>query len=323
MGYFILRRFLQTFVVIILLSFVCFYLMCLMPGDPAELMIQSNPHITSTDIARIRHLYNLDQPAYERYFLWAKDFIQGDLGYSRTYKVPVQELMGPRLMNTFTLSLLALIVSLTIAIPFGVYSALKPGSRLDYFINLFSFAGISVPSFWLGLMLIIIFSIQLGWLPAGGTETIGTEFTSYYQFIKDRFLFLILPVFSLSLQQTGVFVRYIRSAMMETMAFDFIRTAKAKGLSKYTVIWKHAFRNALIPFITVLALSFSGLFSGAILTETVFSYQGVGKLVHDSIVSNDYNVAMISFIISVSMVLFMNLLADLLYGIVDPRITYS
>ncbi len=323
MGTFILRRILQTLLVISIVSYLCYYVMTLMPGDPVELMIQSNPRITSEDITRLRELYDLDKPSYQRYFTWAKSLASGDLGYSRTYRVPVEELMGPRLKNTFVLSFLALFFSIAIALPMGIYSALKPGSRIDYIVNFFTFGGISIPSFWLGLMLIIIFSVQLGILPAGGTETIGADITSTWAFIKDRSLYLILPILSLSVQQIGVFVRYIRSSMMEAMRNDFIRTAKAKGLARSVVVWKHAFRNALIPLITILALSFSNLFSGAILTETVFAYQGVGKLVYDSIMSNDYNVAMISFIISVSMVLMMNLVADILYGFADPRISYN
>lgn len=320
---YILRRLIQTVLVITILSYVCFYLMTLMPGDPVELMIQSNPKITSDDVARLRALYGLDQPAYKRYANWVSTIASGDLGYSRTYRVPVEELMGPRLWNTFYLSMLSLFVSVLIALPMGIYSALKPGSRVDYIVNFFSFGGISIPSFWLGLMLIIIFSVQLGILPAGGTETIGADTSSWTAVFKDRMLYLILPTLSLSVQQIGGLVRYVRSSMMEAMRNDFIRTAKAKGLTKNVVIWKHAFRNALIPLITILALSFSGLFSGAILTETVFAYQGVGKLVYDSIMSNDYNVAMISFIISVSMVLLMNLIADITYGFADPRITYN
>lgn len=320
---YILRRLVQTLVVIILLSYVCFYLMTLMPGDPVELMIQSNPKITSEDIARLRNLYGLDQPAYQRYFNWVKTIAAGDLGYSRTYRVPVEELMGPRLWNTFYLSFLSLALSILIAIPMGIYSALKPGSKLDYVVNFFSFGGISIPSFWLGLMLIIIFAVQLGVLPAGGTETIGADTSNLWAVLKDRMFYLILPTLSLSVQQIGGFVRFVRSSMMEAMRNDFIRTAKAKGLERGIVVWRHGFRNALIPLITIIALSFSGLFSGAILTETVFAYQGVGKLVYDSIMANDYNVAMISFIISVSMVLLMNLLADILYGFADPRISYT
>lgn len=320
---FITRRILQTLAVIVILSYVCFYLMSLMPGDPVDMMVASNPKITAEDVARLKSLYGLDQPVYKRYGHWVAAIGQGDLGYSRTYRVPVQELMGPRLWNTFLLSFISLSLSLLIAIPLGVVSALKPGSRTDYFMNLFSFAGISIPSFWLAIVLIIIFSVKFPLLPAGGTQTIGVDSAGIWAELADRAIYLVLPVLSLSIQQIGRFSRFTRSAMLEAMRNDFIRTARAKGLSRKTVIWRHGFRNALIPLITILALSFSGLFSGAILTETVFAYQGVGKLVYDSIIGNDYNVAMISFVISVSMVLLMNLLADILYGFADPRISYQ
>ncbi len=321
MATYILRRILQTIGVVIILSYVCFYIMTLMPGDPVELMISSNPKITSEDVARLRSLYGLDQPAYKRYLNWVSQISTGDLGHSRTYRVPVSELLGPRLWNTFFLSMLALGFSLLIALPMGVYTALNPGGKLDSTVNMASFFGISMPSFLLALILIIIFAVQLGWLPAGGTETIGADNTGLAG-IFDRMKYLILPVLSLSLQSIGSFVRYARGSMLDVLRQDYVRTAKAKGLSYHVVIWKHAFRNALIPIITVVALSLSNVFSGALLTETVFAYQGVGKLVYDSIMGNDFNVAMVSFIISVSMVLIMNLIADILYGFVDPRISY-
>lgn len=321
MATYILRRILQTIGVVIILSYVCFYIMTLMPGDPVELMISSNPKITSEDVARLRSLYGLDQPAYKRYLNWVAQISTGDLGHSRTYRVPVSELLGPRLWNTFFLSMLALGFSLLIALPMGVYTALNPGGKLDSTVNMASFFGISMPSFLLALILIIIFAVQLGWLPAGGTETIGAD-NSGLSGIFDRMKYLILPVLSLSLQSIGSFVRYARGSMLDVLRQDYVRTAKAKGLSYHVVIWKHAFRNALIPIITVVALSLSNVFSGALLTETVFAYQGVGKLVYDSIMGNDFNVAMVSFIISVSMVLIMNLIADILYGFVDPRISY-
>ena len=320
---YIARRLIQTLLVIAILSFACFYLMTLMPGDPVDLMIASNPKITAEDVTRLKELYGLDQPAYKRYAHWMGGLLQGDLGYSRTYRIPVEELMGPRLLNTFILSACSLLLSILIAIPAGVYSALRPGSRFDYAVNFFSFAGISIPSFWLAIVLIIIFAVKLPILPAGGTESLGEDTTGFFATFFDRGYYLILPVLSLAIQQIGRFSRFARSAMLEAMRNDFIRTAKAKGLSRKDVIWKHGFRNALIPLITILALSFSSLFSGAILTETVFAYQGVGKLVYDSIIGNDYNVAMISFVISVSMVLLMNLVADILYGVADPRISYK
>jgi peptide/nickel transport system permease protein len=318
---YVFRRLLQTLALIIILSYVCFYIVSLMPGDPLELMIASNPKITSEDILRLKELYGLDQPAYKRYLHWVETLAHGDLGYSRTYRVPVSELMGPRLINTFVLSMLALGVSLLIAIPLGIFSAAKPGGKLDTIVNLFSFAGISIPSFWLGLILIIVFAVKLQWLPAGGTQTVGALDRGFWNQSWDRLQYLILPVISLSFQQTGKFFRFIRSGMVEVLQQDFIRTARAKGLLTADILWKHAFRNTLIPLITVIALSLSGLFSGALLTEMVFAYQGVGKLVYDSIMANDTNVAMVSFVISVSMVLIMNVIADILYGFADPRIS--
>ncbi len=315
---YILRRLIQTVAVILLLSYFCFYIMTLMPGDPVELMIQSNPKITSEDIARLRTLYGLDQPAYKRYMNWAGSIVQGDLGYSRTYRIPVSELIGPKLFNTFVLSISSLGLALLIAIPLGVFTALRPGSKLDYLTNFFAFAGISMPSFWLGIILILLFSVWLPLFPAGGTFTIGGDAG-----IFDRSKYLVLPTLSLAYMQIGAFVRYTRSSMMEAMRNDYIRTAKAKGLPRPAVIWKHGFRNALLPLITIITLSFSGVFSGALITESVFAYQGVGKLVLDSIVGNDFNVAMVSFIISVTMVLFMNLIADILYGFADPRISFK
>lgn len=323
MSTYILRRLIQTCIVIVILSYVCFYLMTLMPGDPVDMMISSNPKITAADVVRLRSLYGLDQPAYVRYGHWVSDIAKGELGYSRTYRVPVTELIGPRLTSTFILSLTALGFSLLIAIPLGIFSALRPGTKTDYIINFFSFAGISIPSFWLGIVCIIIFAVWLPLLPAGGTQTVGAQNMGFWAEVLDRAKYLVLPVLSLSLQQIGRFVRFTRSAMLEALRHDFIRTAKAKGLPRQVIIWRHAFRNALIPLITILALSISSVFSGAIITETVFAYQGVGKLTYDSIVGNDFNVAMVSFIISVAMVLLMNLVADLLYGVADPRISYK
>ena len=320
---FILRRIVQTLVVIVLLSYVCFGLMSLMPGDPVEMMISANPKITTADVARLRSFYGLDQSIYKRYFNWVSDIAKGELGYSRTYRIPVTEMIGPALTATFILSSTSLIFSLLVAIPLGILCALRPNSKLDYGINLFNFAGISVPSFWLGIVLIIIFAVNLKWLPAGGYQTTGLEYDTDWDEFIDKAKYLLLPMISLSVQSIGRFSRFARSSMMEAMRNDFIRTARAKGLSAKVVIWKHGFRNALIPLVTIVALSVSSVFSGALITETLFAYPGVGRLIYNSIMGNDYNVAMVSFVISVSMVLLMNLLADLLYGVVDPRVSYN
>lgn len=320
---YILRRLIQMVIVIFILSFVCYALMGLMPGDPIDLLLSSNPNITSEDVARLKALHGLDQPIYVRYYNWLTDVLSGNLGYSRTYKVPAADLIGPRLINTFFLSMGAFLLSALLAIPLGIISAIKKGSRLDYIANFLSFAGISVPSFWLAIVLIILFAVKIKLFPAGGTSTIGVGELTGFSFLFDRVKYLFLPTLSLCALQMGTFVRYTRSSMIEVIGQDYIRTAKAKGLSNQRVIWIHEFKNALIPIITVLSINFSTIFSGALITETVFAYQGVGRLLYDSIIANDFNIAMISFMITVAMVLIMNLVADLLYAVVDPRITYS
>jgi len=312
----------QTVIVIFVLSFIWYYLMNLMPGDPIDIMISSNPKMTTKDADRLKALYGFDKPIYVRYWKWLTNTLSGDLGYSRTYRVPVGEILGRRLLNTLYLSGAALLLSLVIAIPIGIFSALKKGSVFDYAVNLFAFAGISIPSFFLGIILLIIFTIWLAWFPAGGTQTVGTKLSGFAAFV-DRIKYMILPMVSLTAQQMATYVRYMRSSMIETMHFDFIRTAKAKGLTRKRVLYVHALRNALIPVVTIVALSLSFLFSGAIITETLFAYQGVGKLVFDSIIGNDFNVVMVSFNITVGMVLIMNLLADILYAYLDPRISYK
>lgn len=325
---YILRRLVQTIFVIIILSYVCFGLMTLMPGDPVELLISANPKITAEDVARLRDFYGLDKPAYVRYLNWVKDISSGDLGYSRTYRIPATEMLGPSLKATFILSMISLVFSLAIAIPLGIYCALRPNSKFDYYINLVNFVGISAPSFFLGIVLIILFAVMLppliGFgLPAGGYQTTGMVYDNIFQELLDKSKYLILPVVSLSVQSIGRFSRFARSAMLEAMRNDFIRTARAKGMSEKVVIWKHGFRNALIPLITIIAISLSSIFSGALITETLFAYPGVGRLIYTSIIGNDFNVAMVSFIISIAMVLIMNLVADLLYGVADPRISYK
>ncbi len=317
-----LRRIFQRIFLLILLTLFCYLLMDFMPGDPLDLMIQSNPQITSQDIIRLKQLYGMDQPVLVRFSRWATDIAQGNLGYSSTYRIPVAELIGPKLFNTFILSMATLAAAILLAIPLGIWAALKPRSRTDYLINLFSFAGLSMPSFFLGLVLILFFAVQLKILPAGGTLSLDYSQLSAWEQIKDRGMYLVLPLLSLSLQQIGVLVRYTRAAFLEVLKQDFIRTARAKGLSRFKVLSRHAFRNALLPIITILVVSFSQIFSGATVTEFIFAYQGVGKLVYDSILANDFNVAMISFLISVAMVLFFNLLADFLYAWADPRIEY-
>ena len=299
------------------MSFLIYGIMALMPGDPIDVMVQSDPNLTTSDAERLKALYGLDKPLLERYKNWLSSALAGDFGYSRIHNRPTLEILVPRLINTTWLMTASLFLSLILAIPLGIYSALHPYSRSDYFINLLALGGISIPVFWLALMLIILFSVSLGWLPAGGMGSTGDGG------LTDRISHMILPVITLSIASIGSLTRYVRSSMMEVLRNEYIRTARAKGLSRYKIVYKHALRNAMIPVVTVLALSFGTLFSGALITETMFSYLGMGKLIYDSIIGNDYNLALVSLLFATGLVLTGNLLADLAYAWLDPRISYG
>ncbi len=312
---FILARLLQAACVLAVMSFIVYTLIGLMPGDPIDLMISSNPHLTSADAARLKALYGLDRPLIERYLAWGRAALSGDFGYSRLYVKPALETLLPRLGNTALLMGLSLFCAYGLALPLGIAAARRPGSRFDNVINLLCFAGISVPSFWLALMLILVFAAALGLLPAGGIATIGDGG------VIDRLQHLILPVATLTLASMGAHLRYVRASMIETLRQDYIRTARAKGAGETRVLAYHALRNALIPVVTVLALSFGSLFSGALITETMFAYPGMGKLIFDAIQGNDFNLALAGLMLATLMVLLANLAADIAYAAIDPRIS--
>jgi peptide/nickel transport system permease protein len=312
---YLLHRLIQMIIVLFLLSLGTYYLLGLMPGDPVELLITSNPKVKPEDIQRLKKVYGLDQPIYIRYFKWLKQVtLEGDLGFSRTYKKPTLEILKIRIWNTLKLMTLSFLLSLIIAIPIGVYSAIKQYSTFDYFVNLMAFLGISVPTFWSGILAILFFSVQLQWVPAGGMFTIGID--SWL----DQLKYLILPTVVLSIESISGWSRYIRSSMLEVLHEDYIRTARAKGVSEEKVIFYHALRNALIPTVTILALSIPGLFSGALITETIFAWPGMGRLLYDSVMGSDYYVAMLCFLSLGFLTLIFNFLADILYAVVDPRI---
>jgi peptide/nickel transport system permease protein len=313
---FIVWRLVQAAAVLAVMSFVVYTLIGLMPGDPIDLMISSNPHLTSADAARLKALYGLDRPLLERYLAWARAALSGDFGYSRLYLRPALETLAPRLANTAILMGASLLCAYCLALPLGIAAARKPGSGFDTLVNLLCFAGISVPAFWLALMLILVFAATLGLLPAGGIATIGDGG------VVDRLRHLVLPVATLTLASAGAHLRYVRAAMIETLRQDYIRTARAKGASETRLLLRHALRNALIPVVTVLALSFGSLFSGALITETMFAYPGMGKLIYDAIMGNDFNLALAGLLLATLMVLLGNLAADIAYAAIDPRVSY-
>ena len=317
MTMFLARRAVESALVLLAVSFVVYALIGLMPGDPIDLMLQSDPSLTSADVARLKALQGLDRPLLERWLGWLGRAAQGDFGYSRLYSVPAVTVLGDRLANTLLLMGSSFVLALAIAIPAGVWAAARPGGLLDRLASLVAFVGISVPAFWLGMLLIILFAVELGWLPAGGTASLDGGGA------LDRARYLALPVLTLTLLTAGIFLRYVRAAMQETLREPFIRTARALGVGEGRILLRHALPHAMLPVTTMIALSFGSLFSGALVVETTFAYLGVGKLIFDAILGSDFNLALLALMLATLVTLLSNLAADLAYAWLDPRISYD
>ncbi|MBM3644857.1 MAG: ABC transporter permease [Alphaproteobacteria bacterium] len=322
MGRWVAARAAGALATLLLMSVVVFGLIGLMPGDPVDLMVAGDPNMTSADAARLRALYGLDRPLHERYLAWAGKALQGELGFSRSFGRPVLEILWPRLGNTLLLAGLAFAIAIVVALPLGMLAARRPGGRVDYLVNLACFAGVSAPPFWLALLMITLFAVALGWLPAGGMGDVPTQ-ASWSDAALIRARHLALPVATLALVQIGHYTRFMRAAMIEALRQDFMRTARAKGVSEARAVWDHAFANALAPVLTVLALSFGGLFSGALITETMFAWPGTGKAIYQAILENDFNLALVGLLIATLATLLGNLLADLAQAWVDPRVSLT
>jgi len=314
---FILRRCGQAALVLLAMSFVIYSLIGLMPGDPIDVMIASNPGATPAVVANLRAIYGLDQPLLLRYAHWLMAALTGDFGYSRTHSQPVLAVLLPALWITCKLMLASFVLSVVLAFGLGILAALRPGGAVDTIISLLAFAGISVPVFWLALVFILVFAVRLHWLPASGVGTVGDG-----GFI-DQARHLVLPVATLALANTGSFIRFVRASMIETLRMDHVRTARAKGAPERRVVLVHALRNAMIPVVTVMALSFGTLFSGALITETMFAQPGMGKMIYDAILGNDFNLALTGLLFASLVTLLSNLAADLAYGALDPRISLA
>ncbi len=314
---FIARRLLGTFVLLLIMSFVIYALIGLMPGDPIDIAINADPNMTPEDAKRLKAIYGLDQPIVSRYLAWLSSALQGDFLFSRLHNQPVFDVIMPHLWRTILLMTISFVLATAIAIPLGVWAAARPRTWADYTVNLFCFAGKSMPAFWLGLLLILLFAVQLRAFPASGFETVGDGS------VGDVLWHLFLPVLALTLLNIAGITRFMRGEMIGVLRQDFIRTARAKGLSNRGVLYGHALRNAMIPIITILALEFGGLFSGALITEIVFGYPGMGKLIFDAILGSDFNLAQAVLLFTTLVTLLANLGADVTYAAVDPRISYS
>jgi peptide/nickel transport system permease protein len=309
-------RLVEIVAMLVLMSFVIYALIGLMPGDPIDLMRSADPRMSAADAARLKALYGVDQPLVTRYAAWIREALTGELGYSRLFAAPVSAALLPRLGNSLLLMGSSFGLAFALALGLGTAAARRPESRFDAAVNLFCFAGVSLPTFWLALILILIFAAGLGWLPASGIATAGTSD------IADRLRHLVLPVATLTLVTTGSYTRYVRAAMREALGQDHIRTARAKGASETRVVLHHALRGALVPVTTILALSFGGLVSGALVTETMFAYPGMGKLIFDAVMGNDYNLALAALLLATATTMAANLCADLAYAWLDPRVSY-
>ena len=322
MGRYLASRTVEILMTLAIMSLVVYLLIGLMPGDPIDLMISGDPKMTSADAARLRALYGVDKPLLERYLAWAHQALTGNFGYSRSFGQPVLAVLGPRLLNTIELAGIAFLLSVAIALPLGIWAASRPHSHADYAINLFCFAGISIPAFWLALLLITLFAVMLGWLPAGGMAELRAG-TGWLDALDQKVRFAILPVLTLTLVQLGTYTRFMRGAMIEVLRQDYVRTARAKGASERRVLLGHALVNALAPVLTVLALSFGALFSGALITETMFAWPGMGKTIYQAILDNDYNLALVGLLIATFATIAGNLLADLALAWIDPRVSLA
>jgi peptide/nickel transport system permease protein len=305
------KRILQLIPTLFFVSVLIFSLQQLLPGDPALIMAgeERDPEV----IAQIRKQYRLDQPIPVQYVYWIKGVLTGDLGESLRIKVPVRDLVLEKLPVTLQLASMAIVIALVIGISAGIISAVKKDSVWDYGANVFALWGISTPNFWLGIMLIFLFSVQLGWLPASGYVRLSENW-------RASLASTIMPAFVLGNAIAAILMRHTRSAMLQVLESDYVRTARAKGLLERSVILKHAMRNALTPVITLGALELGTLLSGAVLTEQIFSIPGFGKLIVDAVFNRDYAVVQGVVLVTATTYIALNLLADIAYVLVNPRL---
>jgi peptide/nickel transport system permease protein len=305
------RRLIQLLPTLFFVSVLIFSLQKLLPGDPALVMAgeEKDPEV----IEEIRRQYRLDQPFPVQYLYWIKGVLTGDLGESMRLKVSVLDLVAQKLPVTLQLAVMAMAIALLIGVTAGVLSAVKKDTWVDYAVNVVALWGISTPNFWLGIMLIFLVSVQLGWLPASG-------YVSPFEDWRQSLATTIMPAFVLGNAIAGVIMRHTRSAMLQALGSDYVRTARAKGLDERVVVWKHAMRNALTPVITLGALEFGTLLSGAVLTEQIFTIPGFGKLIVDAVFNRDYAVVQGVVLVTATTYIVLNLLADVGYILVNPRL---
>lgn len=311
MAGYILRRIFSLIPVLLVVAVVDFVIIHLTPGDPASIMLGSDA--TEQDIAKLRQQLGLDLPIYVQFIKWFLGVLQGDLGRSIFMNMPVSQAIAQHLGPTISLTLLAEVIAILFAIPLGVMAANRRGTWSDQAFMIIALLGISIPSFWLGLNFILLFAVKLNWLPAAGYQPLTNG-------LWNHFRYLIMPAVSLGIMQGALIARMTRSSLLEVLSQNYIRTAEAKGLKRRIIIYKHALRNAFIPILTVIGLTFATLIGGAVVTETVFNIPGIGKLIVNSVLRRDYVVIQGAVLMIAAAYVFINLLVDILYAYIDPRV---
>ena len=324
MNTYILRRILQTIPILFIISVLLFFMVRAAPGGPLT-AARRNPNITEEQIQKLEEQLGLNRPLPVQYANWVKDMLRGDMGQSIKFRRPVSEMIGERIPNTLLLVGISFLITLLIALPIGIFSALKPYSLFDYIATTITFLGQSLPVYWLGLGLILLFYVTLKnpfngnpLFPGGGMNTFGKEGD-----IMDTLWHLVLPVTALSLGWAAWYSRFLRSSMLDVLHEDYIRTAHAKGLSNRVVNYKHALRNAILPLVTLMALDLPSLFAGALFVETIFSWPGMGRLFWDAARGRDYPVLLGVVMITAVLIIGCNVLADLAYSLLDPQVKYE
>jgi peptide/nickel transport system permease protein len=314
LGLYVARRLLALVPTLFFVSVLIFLLQQLLPGDPA-LALAGEEHDPAA-VAAIRAKYHLDRPIVVQYRIWLGNVVRGNFGESLRSRIPVSDLLASKLPVTIELAICSMLVALLLGLPAGIISATRKGTPLDFTANLIALSGLSVPHFWLGIMLILLFAVRLGWLPASGYATPWED-------PLRNLTTLLLPSLVLGTGVAGVMMRHTRSAMMQTLDADYVRTARAKSVPERLVVLKHALRNALIPVITLGAIEFGRLLSGAVLTEQIFNIPGFGKLLVDGVFNRDYAVVQAVVLVSAALYVLLNLLADVLYFVANPRMRGS
>ncbi len=311
-----LMQLILTLYAIITFNFILFRIM---PGDPIRLLARSGA-ISAESIARIKELFGLDQPMWMQYFIYLKNIVTGQFGISMTYRQPVSSIIAERMANTVTLLAVATVLIIIIGIGTGIVAAMRRGSRLDKTFVVASMVGWSLPTFWTGLLMIVIFGVFLKIFPISGILTPGMQYATYSQVIMDYAKHLVMPTIALIIVDMAQFFLITRSTLVDVLTEDYMLTAKGKGLSPKKALWRHAMPNAMLPIITTLALYVSLVIGGAIQVETVFSFPGMGKLMYDAVLKRDYPILEASFFLMAAVTVTANFISDIFYTIIDPRV---